>query len=337
VVVAALGVSTVIAAVSSTPPPSVPSADRGTSDVAVEEPDATYQGVPVWWSPDQQEEQELRFTESPLPREVDLGGRLDRPDDPMEHALAAFARGRSVTLVGPDDAMRWVDLSGLQEVAKPNGYSYLPTSTSMLSPTGAYLAFLQPGHVAVYTVASGRWSDVDTGGGATDTSGGGGLLLTWVADDEFVVTGLLGGLDVRHDVAGGTQPGVRVGPFEPAFDWPPAQPYGRDVRSPGQHDAQSWGMGVPLPVRDPGTDLSDPEFLVTPGGVLAFMWKVEDGDGSRYKDCCPVAGWLDDDTVVYESRQTDALLVSWSVGSHEFGLISRIRGSYDVASFALGS
>jgi hypothetical protein len=65
------------------------------------------------------------------------------------------------------------------------------------------------------------------------------------------------------------------------------------------------------------------------------MWDPTDGQDSRYKDCCPVAGWLDDDTVVYESRQTEPVLVSWRLGSHDFGLVSRIIGAYDVASFAL--
>ena len=82
-------------------------------------------------------------------------------------------------------------------------------------------------------------------------------------------------------------------------------------------------------------DLSDPEFLVARGSVLAFTDQLSDGGFGRFKNCCPVAGWLDDDTVVYESRQTRAVLVSWRVGSHDFGLVSRIHGAYDVASFAL--
>ena len=50
-----------------------------------------------------------------------------------------------------------------------------------------------------------------------------------------------------------------------------------------------------------------------------------------------MAGWLDHDTVVYESRQRTSLLVAWRIGTHDFGLASRIHGAYDVASFALGA
>jgi len=338
VVAATVAISAGIAAVDSTPPGPRKPAEPAATDVTPTPtpdatPDATYEGVPVWWSPDQFEEDALPAVDSALPAEIELAGR---PEEPVDRALAAFAHGRSVTLVGADGAMHWVDLSRLQDVTKPNGYSYFPADASMLSPTGAYLAFLQPGQVAVYAVATGEWTDVDVSGGVIDVGGGGGLMLTWTGADEFVVSGPLGGLGSRYDVTGRDLPGERVGPVEPAFDWPPAQPYGRDVRSPRQVDAQSWGMGVPLPVRDAGSYVSDPEFLVASGSVLAFMDRLTDGLSDRFKNCCPAAGWLDDSTVVYESRQALASrLVSWRVGTDEFGLVSRIQGRYDVASFAL--
>ena len=290
-VAATVAVSGGIAAVNSTPPAQEKPSDLGVSDVsdhADTAPDATYQGVPVWWSPDQHEEQDLPATDSPLPADIDLGGR---PSDPMDRALAAFAHGVSVTLVGPDGAMQRVDLSRLQEVVKPNGYAYFPTWTGMLTSNGEWLVFRQPGDTyAIYRIATGEWSTVD---------------------------------DYSDDAAGA--------PLDLGIDASAAQRYGEN-----RDGAQSFGMGVALPVRDNATYLADPEFLVARGAVLAFMWAVGDGQESRYKDCCPAAGWLDDDTVVYESRQTDPLLVSWRVGTHDFGLVSRIHGVYDVASFALG-
>jgi hypothetical protein len=69
--------------------------------------------------------------------------------------------------------------------------------------------------------------------------------------------------------------------------------------------------------------------------VLAFMDRFTNGQENRFKNCCPVAGWLDPDTVVYESRQTAGLVVAWRVGTHDFRLVSRINGQYDAASFAL--
>jgi hypothetical protein len=117
---------------------------------------------------------------------------------------------------------------------------------------------------------------------------------------------------------------------DPGFDASAAQQYG-EVRD----GAASWGMGALLSVRNAGTYLSGPEFLVANGAVLAFADLIDAGQDSRFKDCCPVAGWLDPETVVYESRQTDPVLVAWRLRSHDFRLVSRIRGQYDVASFAI--
>ena len=286
VAAATVGVSGVIAAVSSTPPDPRPS--PGVSDVQHAAPDATYQGVPVWWSPDQQEEQDLAPVGSPLPADIELDASEPYVAGELDRAVAAFARGRSVVLLGPDGQLRTLDVSQLQDVTKPNGYSYFPTSTGMLAPDGARLGFRQPGgRVAVFTIATGEWSTAETFG------------------------------------TGGPVP-------DPGFDASAAQQYG-EVRD----GAASWGMGALLSVRNPATYLSGPEFLVADGAVLAFMDLIDDGQGSRFKDCCPVAGWLDPDTVVYESRQTDPVLVAWRLRTHDFRLVSRIRGQYDVASFAI--
>ena len=98
-------------------------------------------------------------------------------------------------------------------------------------------------------------------------------------------------------------------------------------------------MGVPVPVADAGNYLSEPEFIAASVGgepsVLAMMWDIrDDGHGGRFLQCCPVAGWLDDRTLVYESRQTQPALVAWTVGTDDFGLVSRIEGQYLLASFA---
>jgi len=290
-VAATVGVWGGIAVLYPTPPQPPP--DHGITDGSERPdttPDATYQGVPVWWSPDQHEEQDLPAIDSPLPADIDLAAAQPYVAGELARAVAAFARDRSVVLVGPAGELRTVDVSRLHKVVKPNGYSYFPTSTWMLTHDGTRLVFNQDIHQqAIFTIATGQWS--------TGTVAGPPMVL-------------------------------------PAFDPSTAEHYG-DVHG----DATSWGMGVPLPVRDPGTDLADPEFLVAGRGdqqkVLAFTWLAGDGTDSRYKECCPVAGWLDDETVVYESRQSHPLLVAWRVGTHDFAVVSRIRGSYDVASFAL--
>ena len=289
VVVATVGVSAAIAAVDSSPlepkrTPVQPAVD------ASEGPDATYQGVPIWWSPDQQEEQALEPIESSLPAEIDLREAEPYVPGELDRAVAAFVRGRDVLLVGPEGQVRTVDVNRLQNITKPNGYAYFPTGTRMLAPDGESLVFLQPGQTyAVFAIRTGQWSTVP--GDSVDAA---------------------------------------PPPVEPPFEASAAKPYGEN-----RDGAQSYGRGVPLPVRDPGRQLPGPEFLVADGAVLAFMAAGTDGQDSRFTHCCPVAGWLDPETVVYESRQKDAVLVAWRVRTGEFFLVSRIRGDYFHISFAL--
>ena len=73
-----------------------------------------------------------------------------------------------------------VDISFLDKVVKPNGYGYRPVHHSMLSPTGEYLVFPQNQGLRLYTVATGEWSEIDTGDART-------LDVSWYADDVIVL------------------------------------------------------------------------------------------------------------------------------------------------------
>ncbi|MBJ7359098.1 hypothetical protein [Nocardioides sp.] len=313
------------------PPPGGPTLTSAPTPPTAE-PDARYEGVPVWWSVGREQEGDLSpVDDSPLPEVIDLRSAptAERPD----RAVAAFAVGDQVRLVDPSGAQLSLSLDRLDDVTKPNGYRYRPVSHSMLSPTGEYLVFPQDDSVEVYTLATGQWRSIDTGDRVT-------RFVTWVGDDSFVLPGSASGggdvLDVRGDLVspGGTQ--MRSPRLRPGFDTRTAQAFGLTRRSPGGSEAQAWGMGVPVPVADPGKHLAEPEFVAARVGgvtrVLAILWEIH--DEGRYLQCCPVAGWLDDRTLVYESRQTDPALVAWTVGSDEFRLVSRIEGSYAVASFA---
>jgi hypothetical protein len=303
------------------------------------EPDATYQGVPVWWSPDQVEERSLPVTASPLPEEIDLeaGPRAKQ----IDVAVAAFGIGDQVRLVDERGAQVSVDASSLDDVVNENGYPISPIGDSMLSPDGRHLAFPQVGSVVVYELATGGWSGFSTE--ADDAA-----YVEWRDDRSVVVTTTRGGKGPAYDLEGnrvGSQSGVP--PFT-GFDTGEALPFGptKVVRKEGADgsysQARSWGMGVPLPVRTEG-DGSSPEFLSAEvlenieradRVALAFMNHVGDGQDTRWKDCCPVAGWLDPETVVYESRQSRPTLVAWTVATDEFRKVTEIVGSYDVASFA---
>ncbi|GAB3249450.1 hypothetical protein [Nocardioides dilutus] len=295
------------------------------------EPDAAYEGVPVWWSLGQEQEVNLPPVEdAPLPAVIDLESEPNV--DGMDHAVAAFSVGDRVRLVDADGGRLDVSLEGLDDLVKPNGYGYRPVHQSMLSPRGDYLVFPQNDGVAVYTVATREWRSIATGDRVT-------RFVTWVADDAFVLPPRqAGGAGPVYDVTGAQLSDQRSQSFEPPFDVGSAQAFGPTRRHDGSQ-AQAYGMGVPIPVADAGSYLSEPEFIVASAGgttsVLAMMWDIRDGGHEgRFLQCCPVAGWLDDRTLVYESRQTAPALVAWTVGTDDFGLVSRIEGQYLLASFA---
>ena len=295
------------------------------------EADGRYEGVPVWFSPTRQEEGGLPALDTEvLPRVVDLeSGPVVKA---MDRAVAAFAVGDTVRLVDEDGGQVGVSIARLDDVTKPNGYSYRPVHESMLSPDGQHLVFPQDGSVAIYSL-DGGWSEIDTGDAVT-------RFVTWVADDTLVLPpGEGGGPSLGYTVdGGGVFSDLTVDRLRPLFSVGDAQAYG-PTRSSAGSSAQSYGMGVPIPGDHAGRDLSDPEFVYaeTVAGLaaLSLTWTIdEDGDDGRFLQCCPVAGWLDERRLVYESRQTEPALVAWTVGTDEFRLVSRIRGEYSLASFA---
>lgn len=338
VVVATAAVATVLAVPGDggqrgpNPAPSAPTETSSTS--VADEPDATYEGVPVYWSLAQEQEVNLPYVESsPLPRVIDLGsGRSST----MDRAVVAFDVAGTIRLVDSNGAQMTLDISGLDDVVKANGYGYRPTHDSMLSPSGEYLVFPQDGHVEVYTIATGSWRRVGTGDRVT-------RFVRWVDDDTVFLPqtehGAGDAFDVAGDLANPSGPLVGASLLRPGFDTGQAQAFGVTRFSSGGSQAQSWGMGVPVPVADAGRYLSDPEFIAASVGgvprVLSIQWNIRDeGHGGRFLQCCPVAGWLDDQTLVYESKQTNPAVVAWSVGTDDFALVSVIKGQYLLASFA---
>jgi hypothetical protein len=313
------------------PAPGVPTVSPAPSD----EPDASYQGVSVWWSLGQAQEVNLpRVEDAPLPEVIDLGSAPTVKA--MDRAVAAFSVGDRVRLVDSGGGQISISLGRLDDLTKPNGYGYRPVHASMLSPTGEYLVFPQDDSVEVYTIATGEWLTVDTGDRVT-------RFVGWAGDDTFFLPETATGAGDVFDVEGElvSPDGMQVEPslFRPDFGTRSAQAFGLTRSSPGGSQAQSWGMGVPVPVADPAEYISEPEFIAARVGgvtkVLAIMWDIRDeGHGGRFLQCCPVAGWLDDRTLVYESRQTHPALVAWTVGTDDFGLVSRIEGQYLLASFA---
>lgn len=299
-----------------------PAADPPPSDrPAPTEPDATVGGARVWWSPDVAEEAALPAVDSPLPDQVDLDAvGPDAATDPLTRAVAAYGvvdgagDVARLLLVGPEGEERTLDVSRLDPVAKPNGYRLSPITRTMLSPDGRTLAFGQDGAVAFFDVALGTWREVPVGDRATHAlRWAGPRLLAFPHGDGLSVDGTP--VDVDLPVLG------VLGPIDPAT------PHGPWVHSAdGISDAQAFGYGARLPSR--GAEYTGhPETVVVQDAaapdVLAISSTVDDG---RYKDCCPVVGFLDGDTVLYESRSAEPRVLAWDVGTRTFGVAATIVG-----------
>ncbi len=317
-----------------------PAPQPRTPSVTTSPGDAEYQDLPVWWSPDLDQELDLPWMEtSPLPREIALTSEVtDLADQPIERAVAAFAGPdfrdpASVVLVAPGGDLRRLDLSALAPWADSTGVPHSLATPSMLSPDGRRLVFPQDGHLSLYDLATREWSQLDAGGAET-------AYVRWQLDDLLVLplerapTGLLLTVGGEPRGRGEISPPVVI-------DLPEAMrnPYGleRTVDDGlATRSAQSWGMGPGIPIRESAVYFGRPAYLVVTGGpagssVLAFMTGVDD---ERWMDAPPVAGWLDADTVVYESVTEDRdLLIAWDVGTHQFRRVASATPGWQ-SSFA---
>jgi len=301
-----------------------------------ERSDAVYDGVPVWWSPDLQQELRLPLVPpelAPLPPVIDVPTTLAEAADvsfaPVDRVVGAFAfaehgRSSAVLLVTRTGQTRRLDISSLAPFDEEEGYAVNPAQPTMLSPDGRRLVFPQRDHLMVFTLATGEWRRLDTGPAQT-------AYVRWL-DDET--------LHLPPTEAGGSGPlfdrdGNRVGsavlapaakdldvpePFDNPRGWSRSNGFGIV--------AQSWGMGPHFPVRDPARYLSGPAYLAVTDAdgtqVLTFMTGVE---AVRWLDAPEVVGWLDRDTVVYGSVAVDRdLLIAWRVGTRDFWRLSDIRG-----------
>lgn len=291
------------------PPPS----ERPTSAA----PDAVVRGAHVWWSPDLAEEAVLPQVSGPLPEQVDLDAQApDAAGANGAPALAAFAvldgsRADHVLLVG-NGPVRRLDVSQLATVAKPNGYRVPPVSRTMLSPDGRTLAFGQDGAIAFFDITLGSWREVPVDGPTHQLTWVGPRLLVLANGDGLSVDGRPVDLDLpRLTVLGMIDPATPQGPWVHSAD--------------GLAHAQAFGYGAQVPTRPDYAQQPETLVVQTAGtpDVLAIAAETNDG---RFKDCCPVAGWLDGDTVVYESRSARPRLVSWDVGTRTFGRVTTIVG-----------
>jgi hypothetical protein len=312
------------------PPPQ--GADAGDAD-------AVAQGVPVWWAPDLDDEASLPWIDgSALPRSIDVGA--DVPDvlaDPVDQAVAAFAEPdmrdpQSVVLLTADGDLRRLDVTRLEPWDDPTGVPESVATPATLAPDGRHLVFPQEGHLMVYELATQQWTRVGTGD--TQTA----YVAWWDARTLALLPGHYSGNAVLIDLFG-QDLGTAV--------WtPPANALQvglapSDAQGPWHANSvdatvQEWGSAAYVPVPDNETYFAGPAFAaVVDGGATRVLAFPEPVDGSaRFSETPLLVTWLDDDTVVYESRAAGQdLLVAWDVGTHEFRRLADVAGSAQ-ASFA---
>jgi hypothetical protein len=327
VVAAVAGASVVASGHGTGPQPSHPSRPAPLPSTAG--PDAHYQGLPVWWSPDLAQELELPWSDQlPLLRDIDPARASDDLAT-IQRAVAAFGRDDEVVLVAPDGSLHRLPVDLDRPATDESGYEVSPYGPSMLSPDGTHLVFPQAGSLAVYDVPGHRWSTIEVGTSRT-------AYVTWATDDLLLLPSLPERPGPMVDLQGGDagtgeKPAVRVFHLQRSMQNPVGPAHGNGEGA----SAQSWGMGPGLPVRDPSAYLGGPASLVVTGrpegtSVLAFMTEA---DRNRWMDAPAVAGWLDADTVVYESVADDRdLLISWKVGTHTFRRVATLPSGW-TASF----
>jgi hypothetical protein len=304
-------------------PTTTPFQDRGAR------PDGDYRGTSVWWAPSVEQESSLAYTVSPLPTTIDLGSPgTPLADDPVRRALAAFAVSRGdgtvegVDVLGDDGALRLVSLGDVTPMRDPEGNLRIRAGASMLSPSGEYLMFPQSGSIRLLRLANDDWSTIDTGTNPTWDA-------TWAdgSGDRIVLVdpGRPNDTAPVYDVTGTRMAGsARAADFlNPRFG---GDLYGLPRRSPNGSLAQSYtaGLDVPQPRSlhlSPGQ--SDSIGVASaPDAILVLPQEA-----ARQKQCCPVAGWLDRDVLLYESRSSQGIrLVAWQQATGNFWQVSQVVG-----------
>ena len=319
--------------------PRAGSCRRSSARAVATEPDATYEGVPVWWSPD-----------------AGAGGQpaacgglpAARGDRPRVRADGQGDATRGGRVLRGRDRVRLVDSRGrqlsvsidscLDDVVKPNGYGYRPVHRVDAVADGR-VPGVPPGR------QRGRLHRRRPASGARSTPATGSPGSSPGSTTTAVVAAVAPRSEARgpvYDVDG--RPARR--PATPSRSTRRStsgrrRPSGLTRRhGPGPRPRPGgWACRSRWPT--PGCTCPDPEFLVALDrwrhlGAGVHVGLRDERHGGRFApDCCPVAGWLDDQTLVYESRQT-APGARWPGRSEptSSGLVSRIEGQYHLASFA---
>jgi hypothetical protein len=209
-------------------------------------------------------------------------------------------------------------VSGVEDAPVP---SYTEQS---LSPTGRYLAFASAKGIVVDDVERDGWDFVEVPESTPELM----VAFRWQGDHTVVVG------DQQVDVrSGAVRPysvdhGGASGTFPVSSPWGPAFPSPDDNRV-----AQGWFSDEVTAVH---AGITNPEVVAVDGRSPALLAMA---GTERRKGCCAVAGWLDDDRVVYKSRTDDEVrLLVWDTRTGDVSRLTTLRGldGRSVASIAVG-
>jgi hypothetical protein len=302
----------------------------------------TLDGFTVAVAPTLADEATLPIAGSPLPSTIDLSApNPSVVDSPLLSAVAAFGiakvvgdstRFDGVMLVGPNGELRHLDATRLQPMNTLSGDGFLPFTAGSLSADGTRLAFAQPDGVAVFTIPTGEWSEFSVA--LTEAEA---LDLHWRGPDEVrlgpkTLNTATGTVVVDREGSPIYVPSLNV-----EYWWGAERTFAdRHARGAAYLDEQVPAQGV-----DP-----NPPAVVAAGGGMSALLLIPDQQ-PRWKNCCAVAGWLDSETVAYESvfsQDPDTTrpsqvtrVLGWNVSTGAVELVTTVTGSADMlfrASYA---
>ncbi|KRA31307.1 MULTISPECIES: hypothetical protein [unclassified Nocardioides] len=296
---------------------------------AVAEPGSDYRGAQTWWAPSVADEADLPELESlPYPPEISLApGLPPHPAGVPAHAVYELSgdnpRPGRVVIVGHDGSTYSLDVGRLDPVTDEEGNALSPLTSESLAPDGEHVFFVQKSSLEVYDLTTGEWTTYDTVPWLAEQA-------RWLSASEVWVPGELG----RPDGVGTTYDVTGAGSGSSSLDLPRVwdtsdEPWGpiRSSRGDGAAqamfladeatgpDGRAMGGLDALAARVGPNEGEDVQLLVMPG--------LDDG---RWKGCCPVIGWLDDRTVLLQSRSNTSRILAWRVGTADLRRVSRITG-----------
>jgi hypothetical protein len=299
-------------------------------------PDHSHQvdGHPAWLAPRPGEESSLPLTRSSLPGTVALSGSRQDGSEPVVAAVASLDRTGRVTRVRLVDARgnAWrLETDTMDLVVDPFASSFgskaeTPSFTGQsLSPGGRSVAFVTRNGFVVDDIAANGWSFIEAPGADPGLMHGfhwAGPRTLMFGDQQVDIRSGRVSAAAPLDLGGEGRP-IRMGART-----------GQARTNPSGARTAQGGFPVDLPPgQDTGTDT--PQAVVVEGTDPALLVL----GGARTRGCCPVAGWLDDQRVVYESPTGQGMrLLAWDAASGEVTRLAEITGltGSDIASFAVG-